>query len=139
MRNRHIITQWAYEKGKADNVIEFVKRDGNTYLRINNYEKLRKLFGELLAEVQRIKSTGDYAAGKSMVEQYGVKFDKALHAEVLARYSKLDIAPYKGFVNPRYTAVTDAAGNITDVKIDYTEGYVEQMMRYSKDYSTLAR
>lgn len=139
MRNRHIITQWAYEKGKADNVIEFVKRDGNTYLRINNYEKLRKLFGELLAEVQRIKSTGDYAAGKSMVEQYGVKFDKALHAEVLARYSKLDIAPYKGFVNPRYTAVTDAAGNITNVKIDYTEGYVEQMMRYSKDYSTLAR
>ena len=139
MRNRHIITKWAYEKGKADNVIEFVKRDGKTYLRINDYDKLRKLFGELLAEVQRIKSTGDYAAGKNMVEQYGVKFDKALHAEVLARYSKLNIAPYKGFVNPRYTAVTDGAGNITDVKIDYTEGYVEQMLRYSKDYSTLAR
>lgn len=139
MRNRHIITEWAYEKGKADNVIEFVKRDGKTYLRINDYVKLRELFGQLLAEVQRIKSEGDYAAGKKLVEDYGVKFDSELHTEVIARYSKLNIAPYKGFVNPVYTAVTDAKGNITDVKIDYTEGYVEQMLRYSKHYSPLTR
>ena len=139
MRNRHIITQWAYEKGRTDNVIEFVKRDGKTYLRINDYEKLRVLFGNLLAEVQRIKSTGDYAAGKIMVERYGVKFDRNLHMEVMARYAQLNIAPYKGFVNPVYTAITDNAGNITDVKIDYTEGYVEQMLRYSKDYSPLTR
>ena len=139
MRNRHIITQWAYEKGRTDNVIEFVKRDGKTYLRINDYEKLRVLFGNLLAEVQRIKSTGDYAAGKIMVERYGVKFDRNLHMEVMARYAQHNIAPYKGFVNPVYTAITDNAGNITDVKIDYTEGYVEQMLRYSKDYSPLTR
>ena len=139
MRNRHIITQWAYEKGKTDKVIEFVKRDGKTYLRINDYEKLRVLFGHLLAEVQRIKSTGDYAAGKKMVERYGVKFDRSLHMEVMARYARLNIAPYKGFVNPVYTAVTDNAGNITDVKIDYTEGYVDQMLRYSKDYSPLTK
>lgn len=139
MRNRHIITEWAYEKGKADNVIEFVKRDGKTYLRINDYVKLRELFGQLLAEVQRIKSEGDYAAGKKLVEDYGVKFGSALHTEVIARYSKLNIAPYKGFVNPVYTAVTDAKGNITDVKIDYTEGYVDQMLRYSKHYSPLTR
>ena len=139
MRNRHIITEWAYEKGKADNVIEFVKRDGKTYLRINDYVKLRELFGQLLAEVQRIKSEGDYAAGKKLVEDYGVKFDSALHTEVIARYSKLNIAPYKGFVNPVYTTVTDAKGNITDVKIDYTEGYVDQMLRYSKHYSPLTR
>lgn len=139
MRNRHIITEWAYEKGKADNVIEFVKRDGKTYLRINDYVKLRELFGQLLSEVQRIKSEGDYAAGKKLVEDYGVKFDSALHTEVIARYSKLNIAPYKGFVNPVYTAVTDAKGNITDVKIDYTEGYVDQMLRYSKHYSPLTR
>ena len=139
MRNRHIITQWAYEMGKTDKVIEFVKRDGKTYLRINDYEKLRVLFGHLLAEVQRIKSTGDYAAGKKMVERYGVKFDRSLHMEVMARYARLNIAPYKGFVNPGYTAITDNAGNITDVKIDYTEGYVDQMLRYSKDYSPLTK
>lgn len=139
MRNRHIITQWAYEMGKTDKVIEFVKRDGKTYLRINDYEKLRVLFGHLLAEVQRIKSTGDYAAGKKMVERYGVKFDRNLHMEVMARYAQLNIAPYKGFVNPVYTAITDNAGNITDVKIDYTEGYVDQMLRYSKDYSPLTK
>ena len=139
MRNRHIITQWAYEMGKTDKVIEFVKRDGKTYLRINDYEKLRVLFGHLLAEVQRIKSTGDYAAGKKMVERYGVKFDRSLHMEVMARYARLNIAPYKGFVNPVYTAVTASAGNITDVKIDYTEGYVDQMLRYSKDYSPLTK
>lgn len=139
MRNRHLITQWAYEKGKADNVIEYVKRDGKTYLKINDYTKLRNLFGQLLAEIQRVKSEGDYEGGKMLVERYGVKFDPELHKEVLARYAKLNIAPYKGFVNPVYTAVKDKNGNITDVKISYNEGYVEQMLRYSKKYSPLTK
>lgn len=139
MRNRHLISQWVYEKGQADNVIEFVKRDGKTYIKINDYGKLRTLFGELLAEIQRVKSEGDYEAGKALVEGYGVKFDPELHQEVLARYATLDIAPYKGFVNPVYTAVTDEAGNITDVTVDYGEGYVDQMLRYSRDYSPLTK
>lgn len=139
MRNRHLITQWAYEKGKADNVIEYVKRDGKTYLKINDYQKLRTLFGQLLAEIQRVKSEGDYEGGKMLVETYGVKFDPELHKEVLSRYAKLNIAPYKGFVNPIYTAVKDKNGNITDVKISYGEGYAEQMLRYSKKYSPLTK
>lgn len=139
MRNRHIITQWAYEKGKKDNVIEFVKRDGKTYVKINDYSKLRNLFGQLLAEIQRIKSEGDYESGKKLVEQYGVKFDSDMHKELLRRYSKLNIAPYKGFVNPVYTAITDNSGNIKDIKIDYSENYVDQMLRYSKDYSPLTK
>ena len=139
MRNRHIIAQWAYENGKADNVIEFVKRDGKTYVKVNDYEKLRTLFGQLLAEVQRIKSEGDYESGKKLVEQYGVKFDANMHNELLERYAKLNIAPYKGFVNPVYTAVTDKNGKITDVRIDYSEGYIEQMLRYSRDYSPLTK
>lgn len=139
MRNRHLITQWAYEKGKADNVIEYVKRDGKTYLKINDYQKLRNLFGQLLAEIQRVKSEGDYEGGKMLVETYGVKFDPELHKEVLSRYEKLNIAPYKGFVNPVYTAVKDKNGNITDVKISYGEGYAEQMLRYSKKYSPLTK
>ncbi|MGN0213080.1 MAG: dihydrofolate reductase [Muribaculaceae bacterium] len=139
MRNRHIIAQWAYENGKADNVIEFVKRDGKTYVKVNDYEKLRTLFGQLLAEVQRIKSEGDYESGKNLVEQYGVKFDANMHNELLERYAKLNIAPYKGFVNPVYTAVTDKNGKITDVRIDYSEGYIEQMLRYSRDYSPLTK
>ena len=139
MRNRHIITQWAYEKGKKDNVIEFVKRDGNTFVKINDYSKLRNLFGQLLAEIQRIKSEGDYESGKKLVEQYGVKFDSDMHKELLRRYSKLNIAPYKGFVNPVYTAITDNSGNIKDIKIDYSENYVDQMLRYSKDYSPLTK
>lgn len=139
MRNRHIIAQWAYENGKADNVIEFVKRDGKTYVKVNDYEKLRTLFGRLLAEVQRIKSEGDYESGKKLVEQYGVKFDANMHNELLERYAKLNIAPYKGFVNPVYTAVTDKNGKITDVRIDYSEGYIEQMLRYSRDYSPLTK
>jgi len=137
MRNRKLISEWCYQHGKADNVIEYVKRDGKTYIRINDYEKLRELFGSLLAEIQRIKSEGDYQAGKEMVEKYGVKIDQALHQEVLERYKHLDIAPYKGFVNPIYTAVKDAKGNITDVKISYEEGYADQMLRYSRDYSPL--
>ena len=139
MRNRQLISMWAYENGKAENVIELVKKDGKTFIKINDYEKLRGLFGKLLAEVQRIKSEGDYAAGKKLVEDYAVKVNPEIHKEVLERYGKLDIAPYKGFVNPVYTAVKDAEGNITDVTVDYSEGYVEQMLRYSKDYSPLIK
>ena len=139
MRNRQLISMWAYENGKAENVIELVKKDGKTFIKINDYEKLRGLFGKLLAEVQRIKSEGDYAAGKKLVEDYAVKVNPEIHKEVLERYGKLDIAPYKGFVNPVYTAVKDAEGNITDVTVDYSEGYVEQMLRYSKDYPPLTK
>ena len=137
MRNRALIARWAYEHGKAENVVEMVKRDGKTYVKINDYAKLRGLFGELLAEIQRIKSTGDYKAAQQLVENYGVKIDRALHQEVLERYARLDIAPYKGFINPVYEAVKDASGKITDVKITYKEGYAEQMLRYSRDYSAL--
>ena len=137
MRIRQLIAKWVYEKGKADNVIELKQRDGKTYVVVNDYAKLRELFGTLLAEVQRIKSEGDFSAGKKLVEEYAVKVDPALHAEVLERYAKLNLAPYKGFVNPKYEAVTDADGNITDVKVTYDEGYAEQMLRYSKDYSAL--
>lgn len=139
MRNRKFISEWCYQKGKADNVIEYVKRDGKTYIKINDYEKLRNLFGQLLAEVQRIKSTGDYEAGHELVENYGVKVDPTIHAEVLQRYAKLNIAPYKGFVNPVYTAIKDKNGNITDVKVAYGEGYIDQMLRYSRDYSPLTK
>ena len=137
MRNRQLIARWAYEQGKADKVVELVKKDGKTYVKINDYGKLRALFGQLLAEVQRVKSTGDYAAARQLVETYAVKVDPALHAEVLERYKRLNLAPYKGFVNPRYEAVKDAGGNITDVKVSYDEGYAEQMLRYSRDYSNL--
>ena len=137
MRNRQLIARWAYEHGKADNVVEFAKRDGKTYVVINDYEKLRSLFGKLLAEVQRIKSEGDYESGKNLVEEYGVIVDQDLHNEVLARYENLHIAPYKGFVNPVYTPITDENGNITDIQISYNEGYAEQKLRYSKDYSPL--
>ena len=139
MRNRKLISEWAYQHGKADNVIEYVKRDGKTYIRINDYEKLRELFGKLLAEIQRIKSEGDYAAGKKLVEDYAIRLDRNLHKEILDRYAKLDIAPYKGFVNPVYEAVTDKDGNIIDVKISYTENYIDQMLRYSRDYSPLTK
>lgn len=114
-----------------------VQKDGKTYVVVNDYQKLRHLFGELLAEIQRIKSTGDFAAARSLVETYAVKVDPELHSEVLARYKKLNLAPYKGFVNPRYDAVTDEKGNIIDVKVTYDEGYAEQMLRYSRDYSPL--
>ena len=137
MRNRALIARWAYEHGKKDNVMELVKRDGKTYVKINDYQKLRDLFGELLAEIQRIKSTGDFAGAQAIVENYGVKIDPELHQEILERYKKLDIAPYKGFINPVYTAVRDEQGNITDVTISYEEGYTEQMLRYSSEYSVL--
>ncbi len=138
MRNRQLIARWAYEHGKADNVVEFAKRDGKTYVVVNDYAKLRELFGKLLAEIQRIKSEGDYESGKNLVEQYAVAVDPELHQEVLSRYEALHIAPYKGFVNPVYTPVTDEAGNITDIKITYNEGYAEQMLRYARDYSPLS-
>ena len=138
MRNRQLIARWVYENGAAEKVVELVKKDGKTYVVINDYEKVRDLFGRLLAEIQRIKSTGDYAGAHDLVEAYAVKVDPALHAEVLERYKKLNLAPYKGFVNPKYEVVTDADGTITDVTVTYDEGYAEQMLRYSKDYSTLS-
>ncbi len=137
MRNRSLIAHWCYEKGKGDKVVEMVKKEGKTYVKINDYGKLRNLFGKLLAEIQRIKSTGDYAAAQKLVEAYGVKVNPVLHKEVLERYKALNLSPYKGFINPVYTAVKDDKDNITDVKIDYTEGYAEQMLRYSRDYRTL--
>lgn len=137
MRNRALIAHWCLEHGKKDNVVEFVRRDGKTYVRVNDYVKLRDLFGQLLAEIQRVKSEGDFAGAQALVEQYGVKVDPELHREVLERYQRLNLAPYKGFINPVYTAVRDAQGNITDVTIDYSEAYDQQMLRYSRDYSTL--
>lgn len=134
MRNRALISRWAMEHGAADNVVEMVKENGKTQLIINDYDKLRELFGQLLSEIQRIKSEGDYKAGEALVEQYAVKVDPELHKEILDRYATLDIAPYKGFVNPVYKAVTDSDGNITDVTIDYSEGYIDQMLRYSAEY-----
>ncbi len=137
MRNRQLIARWVFEKGAADKVVELVKKNGKTYVVVNDYDKLRKLFGELLAEIQRIKSTGDLEGARNLVEAYAVKVDPTLHAEVLERYKKLNLAPYKGFVNPKYEAVTDADGKITDIQVTYDEDYVDQMLRYSKDYSTL--
>lgn len=136
MRNRQLIAQWVYQHA-ANKEVEIVEREGKHYLQINDYEGLRGLYGQLLAEIQRITSEGDYAAAKEIVETYAVKVDQPLHQEILDRYAHLNLAPYKGFVNPVYTPVYDAEGNITDVKIDYTEGYVEQHLRYSRDYSWL--
>jgi len=137
MRNRQLIAKWAFEQGASDKVVELVKKEGKTYVKVNDYSKLRELFGQLLGEIQRIKSEGDFEAARKLVETYAVKVDPELHKEILARYEKLHLAPYKGFVNPMYTPEFDADGNITDVKISYTEGYAEQMLRYSKDYATL--
>lgn len=137
MRNRQLIARWALQQGREAKVVELVVREGKTYVRVNDYVQLRALFGKLLAEVQRIKSEGDYEAARRLVETYGVQIDPALHAEVLQRYERLHLAPYKGFVNPVYTLQTDAEGNVTDVQIAYTEGYAEQMLRYSREYSNL--
>lgn len=140
MRNRKLISQWALEKGAADKVIELYELNGKTYIRINDYPRLRELFGELLGEIQRIKSEGDYEAGRRLVETYAVKVDPKLHRQVLDRYATLSIAPYKGFVNPVYEPVIDPeTGEITDVNVNYTEGYVDQMLRYGRDYSTLSK
>ena len=136
MRNRQLIAQWVY-KHATNGEVEIVEKDGKHYLQINDYPGVRRLYGELLREVQRITSEGDYPAAKAMVEEFAVKVDQDLHKEILERYEKLNLAPYKGFVNPVYTAHYDAEGNIVDVTIDYTEGYIEQHLRYSRDYSHL--
>lgn len=137
MRNRATISNWVIERGREDSVVVMEKRDDKTYVVINDYEKLRSLFGELLAIVQRIKSEGDFEAGKNLIETYGVKVDRAIHTEVLTRYESLDIAPYKGFVNPVYKLETDDNGNVTDVTVSYDENYIDQQLRYSRQYSVL--
>ena len=137
MRNRKLIAEWCYEKGKAENVIELVKENGKTYIVVNDFVRLRELFGELLCEVQRIKSEGDYEAGKALVENYAVKVEPTLHAEVIARNKALNIEPYGGFVNPEYTPVYDKKGRIIDVKISYPADYVQQHLDYGKNYSFL--
>lgn len=136
MRNRQLVAAWAYEKGKGDKVIEFVKKDGKTFVRINDYAKLRVLFGELLREIQRIKSEGDFEAGKNLVETYGVKVDQTLHAEILERYKKLNIAPYGGFINPKLVPVMEGE-KVVDVKVEYPETFMGQMLDYAKNYSFL--
>lgn len=138
MRNRQLIARWVFEQGAADKVVELKKRDGKTFVVINDYQQLRVLFGKLLAEVQRIKSEGDYEAGRSLVENYGVKIDPVLHHEIRERYVRLHLSPYKGFVNPIMREVKDDSGHVTDITLDYTEGYAEQMLRYSRDYSYLS-
>lgn len=136
MRNRQLIAQWVLQHA-TNNEVAIVERDGKHYLQINDYEGVRRLYGELLREIQRITSEGDYAAAAEMVETYAVKVDQDLHREILDRYAHLNLAPYKGFVNPVYTAEYDKDGNITNVTLSYTEGYVEQHLRYSRDYSWL--
>ena len=136
MRNRKLICEWCYERGKADNVIEMIRENGKTYVVVNDYEKLRRLFGDMLREVQRIKSEGDYEAGKALVERYAVQVDPQLHREVRDRYYALGIEPYGGFVNPEFELV-EKDGKVVDVKISYPANYVEQMLGYSKDYSFL--
>jgi len=136
MRNRQTVARWAYEHGKKDNVVEFVKRDGKTYVRVNDYNKLRTLFGDLLREIQRIKSEGDYKAGKNLVETYGVKVDPVLHKEVLERYAKLNIKPYRGFIQPKLVPVMNG-DKVTDVKIEYPTSFFQQMIEYGKNYSYL--
>lgn len=137
MRNRQLIARWAFEKGAKSNAVEMKVKDGKTYVVVNNYKELRNQFGALLAEIQRIKSEGDYQAARMLVENYGVKVDPVLHKEILDRFAPLNIAPYKGFINPRYVVTKNAEGAITDVTLDYTEGYSAQMLRYSKEYSVL--
>lgn len=137
MRNRALICHWVYEKGKADNVIEMFDRDGKTYVKINDYKKLQSLFGDLLKEIQRIKSEGDYEAGKNLVENYGVKINPQLHQQMLDRYAKLNLAPYTGFVNPYLFPKYDANGQITDIVVEYTDDYLGQMLYYGKNYSYL--
>ncbi len=137
MRNRQMIAKWVYEQGQADNVIEKVVHDGKTCFKINDYEKLRALFGELLREVQRIKSQGDYEAGRALIENYGVQVDPEIHAEVLRRSEHLNIAPYGGFINPRLVPVTDDQGQIIDIKVEYPDDFTAQMLEYAEKYSFL--
>lgn len=137
MRNRQLVAAWAFEKGKKDNVIEKIVKEGKTYFVVNDYEKLRTIFGELLMIIQKIKSEGDYKAGAALVEKYGVQVDQAIHKEVLARVEKLKIAPYSGFINPKLVPITDAKGEITDIKVEYPKDFTEQMLDYAKRYSFL--
>ena len=137
MRNRQLIAAWILDNGKKDKVAELVKKNGKTFVKINDYRKMRELIGQLLAEIQRIKSEGDYEAGNKLVQKYAVKVDPKLHKEVLDRYARLNIPPYRGFVNPVYTPVYGPDGEIIDITLDYTEGYVDQMLRLSRDFSTL--
>ena len=137
MRNRQLIARWTYEHGQRDKVVEIARREGKSYVVINDYRRLRELFAQLLAEIQRIKSEGDFQAAKQLVENYGVKIDPRLHEEILERYKKLNLAPYKGFVNPVMRLEKNTQGEVTDVTLDYTEGYAAQMLRYSRDYSYL--
>lgn len=136
MRNRQLVAKWAFEKGKADNVIEMVKKDGKTYVKINDYNKLRDLFGQLLKEIQRIVSKGDFEAGKNLVEDYGVQVDQDLLAEVIARFEKLNVAPYSGFIQPKLVPVMDG-DKITDVKVEYPDDFAGQMLEYGKNYGYL--
>ena len=137
MRNRQLIAAWVLEKGKKGKVVELVKKNRKTFVKINDYKKLRDLFGQLLGEIQRIKSEGDYKAGADLINRYAVKVDPKLHKEVLQRFSKLSIPPYRGFINPQYKPVYDDKGNVTDVKLTYGENYPEQMLRLSRDYTTI--
>ncbi|MEO6537277.1 MAG: hypothetical protein ABIT07_05195, partial [Ferruginibacter sp.] len=136
MRNRQLNAKWVYVQGKAENVVEFVKKAGKTYVQINDYNKLRSLFGQLLREIQRIKSEGDYEAGKNLVEGYGVKVDPVLHKEVLERFAVLNVKPYRGFIQPKLVAVMNE-DKIIDVKIEYPTSFFAQMMEYGKNYSYL--
>ena len=137
MRNRALIARWTFEHGKDDNIVEWVKMEGKTYIRINDYVALRELFGQLLHEIQRIKSEGDYEAARNLVERYGIRLDPTLHEEVLQRYKSLHLSPYKGFINPIYTPIYNKECQIIDVQVSYGEAYDEQMLRYSRDYATL--
>jgi dipeptidyl-peptidase-3 len=137
MRNRALIANWVLEHGKKDNVVELARKEGKIHVVIHDYNKMRTLIGELLAEIQRVKSEGDFEGAKNLVEKYGVKVDTDIHKEILERYAKLHIAPYKGFVNPYYEVVKDASGNITNIIPTYKEGYAEQMLRYAKEHSHL--
>ena len=136
MRNRQMVAAWAYEKGKKDNVIERVAKDGKTYFKINDYQKLRGLFGQLLRETQRITSEGDFNAAKNLIETYGVKVDQTLHKEVLQRYAKLNIAPYAGFIQPKLTPVVKD-GKIVDVILTYPTNFTQQMLEYGNTYNLL--
>ena len=144
MRNRQLVAKWVLEKGRkkgkgGKDVVELIKKNGKTFVKINDYPKMRELFGNLLAEIQRIKSEGDYKAGNDLIQKYAVKVDPKIHKEVLDRFSKLDIPPYRGFINPVYTPVYDNAGEITDITISYPENYTQQMLRLSREYSPLTK
>ena len=137
MRNRQLVAAWAMEKGASENVIEMVNINGKSYFKINDYDKLRALFGDLLREIQRIKSEGDFEAGKKLVESYGVKVNQELHKEVLQRNSQFKSAPYSGFINPVLVPVVDVDGNIIDIEVQQPESFSAQMLGYAEDYTTL--